>query len=220
MRSHGDIDVRVENPAQLVALLRSGEVSIALGSDLPKAADIEARPFAADHLVLIVPAAGHRFSDRRSVRAADLTGESFVGREADSPTRILAERALGEQGVRVHTRVVVSSLEGVIRAVEAGLGIGIVSWLAVERLLSQQRVHAVEIADVDLRREFEIVTLRGGHLSANALAFIEFLETAAAPSATPSVEPARAAAGAESLALPRGIAAGGDNIEITFSFPK
>jgi DNA-binding transcriptional LysR family regulator len=179
--SHGDIDVRYENPAQLAALLRSREASIVLGSDLPKDDDFDARPFAQDHLVLIVPAKGHRFSRRRTVRAADLIGEVFVSREADSPTRLLAERALREHGVRVHTKLVVPSLEGVVRAVEAGLGVAIVSWLVVERLLQHKRVHAVEIRDLDLRRQFEVVTLRDADMSTNALAFIDFLKTSAAP---------------------------------------
>ena len=180
-RSHGDIDVRVENPAQLAALLRSREASIVLGSDLPRADDFETIPFATDRLVLIVPAQGHRFSGRRTVRAADLASEAFVAREADSPTRMLAERVLGAHGVRLRTKLVVSSLEGVIRAVESGLGVAIVSWLVVERLLAQKRVRAVEIRDVDLRRQFEIVTLHGANLSPDALAFVEFLKTASIP---------------------------------------
>jgi len=179
--AHGDIDVRVDNPTQLAALLRSRETSIVLGSDLPRDDDFDVHPFAADHLVLIVPAKGHRFSNRRTVRAMDLAGEIFVGREADSPTRVLAESELSAHGVHIHTKLVVPSLEGVTRAVEAGLGVAIVSWLVVERLLQQKRVHAVEIRDLDLRRQFEIVTLRGSNMSAHAQAFIEFLKTSAIP---------------------------------------
>ncbi len=176
--THGDIDVRVDNPSRLAALLRSREVSIVIGSDLPKDEDFDAYPFASDRLVLIVPAKGHRFSNRRTVRAADLADEVFVSREANSPTRVLTETALGARGVHVHTKIVVPSLEGVTRAVEAGLGVAIVSWLVVERLLQQKRLHAVEVRDADLRREFEIVTLRGAALPPNAAQFIDFLKSA------------------------------------------
>jgi DNA-binding transcriptional LysR family regulator len=72
-------------------------------------------------------------------------------------------------------------LEAVTRAVEAGLGVAIVSWLVVERLEAQGRLHAVEIRDLDLRRQFEIVTLRGATMSQNASAFIDFLKTSAIP---------------------------------------
>jgi DNA-binding transcriptional LysR family regulator len=179
--AHGDIAVRVANPAQLAPLLRSRDVSIVLGSDLPQDADFEARPFAQDRLVLIAPPKGHRFSNRRTVRAADLAGENFVGREVDSPTRVRAEKALAARGVHIHTKLVVPSLEGVTRAVEAGMGVAIVSWLAVERLLAQKRVHAVDIRDIDLRRQFEIVTLRDAPMSTAALSFIEFLKTSTVP---------------------------------------
>ncbi len=180
-QEHGDIDVRVDNPARLAHLLRTREASIVLGSDLPKDELFDAYPFAADHLVLIVPAKGHRFSNRRTVRALDLAGEVFVGREADSPTRQLAESELSAHGVHVHTKLVVPSLEGVTRAVEAGLGVAIVSWLVVERLLTQKRLHAVEIRDLDLRRQFEIVTLRDAPMSPTAVAFIEFLKSSTIP---------------------------------------
>jgi DNA-binding transcriptional LysR family regulator len=181
----GDIDVRVENPSALAALLRSREVSIVLGSDLPKADDLDSVAFAADHLVLIVPAKGHRFSNRRTVRAADLRAEIFVGREADSPTRVLSESALDARGIHVHTKLVVPSLEGVTRAVESGIGVAFVSWLVVERLLAQKRLHAVEIRDLDLRRQFEIVTLRAAHLTPHARAFVEFLKNSTKSFSTP-----------------------------------
>jgi hypothetical protein len=45
--------------------------------------------------------------------------------------------------------------------------------------LQEERVHAVEIRDLDLRRQFEIVTLRDATLSAHAVAFIEFLRSSA-----------------------------------------
>jgi DNA-binding transcriptional LysR family regulator len=175
----GDIDVRVDNPLHLAALLRTREVSIVLGSDVPKGDDFEAFPFAGDHLVLIVPAKGHRFSGRRSIRAKDLEGEVFVGREADSPSRVLAESELTAHGVHVRNKIVVPSIEGVTRAVESGLGIAIVSGLVVERLIHDERTHAVEIRDLDLRRQFEIVTLKDAALSAHAVAFIDFLRSAA-----------------------------------------
>jgi hypothetical protein len=55
------------------------------------------------------------------------------------------------------------------------LGVAIVSWLAAARLLQRERLRAVDIRDLDLRRQCEIVILRGVGISANTLAFIEFL---------------------------------------------
>jgi DNA-binding transcriptional LysR family regulator len=175
----GDIDVRVDNPARLAALLRSREASIVLGSDLPRDDGFDVHPFADDHLVLIVRTNGHRFSNRRTVRARDLVDETFIGREADSPTRVLAEAALAAQGVHIHNKLIVTSLEGVTSAVEAGLGVAIVSRLVVDRLLRDARVHAVEIRDIDLRRRFEIVTLRDAPLPAGAQRLIDFLKAGA-----------------------------------------
>jgi DNA-binding transcriptional LysR family regulator len=131
--------------------------------------------------VLVVPAAGHRLSKRRTVRAADLENEIFVAREAGSATRIIAERELAAKGVHVTTEMVVPSLEGVSRAVEAGLGIAFLSWLVVERAVSEGRLNVVEIRDLDLRRTFKIVSLRDRTISPMAAEFVSFLQGSAVP---------------------------------------
>jgi DNA-binding transcriptional LysR family regulator len=138
-------------------------------------------PFAEDHLVLVVPASGHKLSKRRTVRAAELEDEVFVAREAGSATRIIAERELAEKGVHISTQMVMPSLEGVSRAVEAGLGIAILSWLVVERAVQEGRLNVVEIKDLDLRRTFKIVSLRDRTLSPMATDFVRFLQNSAVP---------------------------------------
>lgn len=169
------IDVKMANPTRLAQYLRSGRIMAALAAELPESAEFASQAFAQDHLVLIVPASGHRFSNRRTARASDLVGETFVGRETGAPTRTLAERELAAHGLHVNTQLVVPSWEGVTRAVEAGLGVAFVSSLVVERVAAQQ-LHVVEIRDLDLRRQFKLVTLRNANLSPRAHEFIEFLQ--------------------------------------------
>ncbi len=171
------VDVEMANPSRLAQYLRSGRIMVALTAELAEDAEFESVPFAEDHLVLVVPAAGHRFSNRRTVRAGDLAGETFVSREAGAPTRTLVERELAAHGVHVETQLAVPSWEAVTRAVEAGLGLAVVSGLVVERTLKQKRLHVVQIRDLDLRRQFKLVTLRNENLSPRALEFIAFLRT-------------------------------------------
>jgi DNA-binding transcriptional LysR family regulator len=177
------ISVHFANAARLGRYLKSRRINVALAvgtiSDEDEA--FETIPFGEDHLVLVVPAEGHRFSQRRSIRVEDLADERLVAREASSATRIVADRELAAHGVELATHLTVPSLEGVARAVEAGLGIAFLSWLVVERGVREGRLHVVDIRNVDLRRQFSLVTLKERALSPLAKRFVEFVKASTVP---------------------------------------
>ena len=169
----------IDEPTKGLSPLFVGRVAVALAIGQIEDPAFDVIPFAEDRLVLVVPASGHRLSKRRTIRAEELESEVFVAREAGSATRIIAERELVNKGVHVTTQMVVPSLEGVSRAVEAGLGVAILSWLVVERAVEEGRVHVVEIKDLDLRRAFKIVSLKDRTLSPMAADFVKFLQGSA-----------------------------------------
>jgi DNA-binding transcriptional LysR family regulator len=170
-----NLSLRFGNAARLTQYLRDRRVNLALAIGSIGDDAFETEVFGEDHLVLIVPPAGHALSKRRTVKAEDLADEVFIGREATAATRVVAEREFAARGVHIKTQLVVPSLEGVSRAVEAGLGVAILSSLVVERAVSDGRLHAVEIRDLNLRRDFKLVTVRDRVLSPLAAEFIEML---------------------------------------------
>ncbi len=181
--AHPDASVSVHfaNAARLGRYLKTRRINVALAVGANDDPDFDSMPFGEDHLVLVVPASGHRLSGRRSIKVADLAGERFVAREASSATRIVAERALAPHGVELTSQLTVPSLEGVVRAVEAGLGIAFLSWLVVERGVQEGRLHVVDIRNLDLRRQFVLLTLRERALSPLAKRFVEFVKASTVP---------------------------------------
>ncbi len=169
------VDLRVANTAEIVLALKMRRVHLALIEGATADPGLVQEAYAMDELALVVPRGGHRLSERSSVRARDLEGETFVAREEGSGTRMLADRVLREAGIAPRISLSLTSGEGVARAVEAGLGIAILSRLVVERAAAAGRVAVVRIDDVDLRRTFRIARLRERTLSPLALHFIEFL---------------------------------------------
>ncbi len=125
--------------------------------------------FQPDLLVLVVPPQ-HPFANRR-IAAIDLERQPFVWREEGSGTRAIAEAALAGAGVYPPVALELPSGEGVSRAVEAGLGVTILSRLVVERPVAEGRLATAEVADLDLRRTFRLVTIRGRTPSPAARAF-------------------------------------------------
>jgi DNA-binding transcriptional LysR family regulator len=171
--SHPGIDVQmtIGNTDSIVASVRRGDIALALVEGPASGDDIEILPYEKDELVLIVPASGHRFSRRRSVRARDLAGERFIMREPGSGTRTLVEAALGRAGVTPHNVLELPSGEAIARAVESNLGISIVSRMVVEHDEAMGRLGIVRVDDVDFKRTFRMIRSRAYTPSPSAGSF-------------------------------------------------
>jgi DNA-binding transcriptional LysR family regulator len=181
------VNLRIANTADMALDVKRRRVHLALVEGTVDDPELDEEAYATDELTLVVPHAGHRLSGRASVSARELSGETFVAREEGSGTRLLADRVLRAAGLEPKISLALSSGEGVARAVEAGLGIGLLSHLVVERAAAAGRIDIVRISDVDLRRTFRIVSLRGRTLSPAAKRFIDFLRAD-----SPQAEAARA----------------------------
>jgi DNA-binding transcriptional LysR family regulator len=179
-----NVKVRFGNAGRLTRLLRDRQINFALAIGAIGDETFVAETFGEDQLVLVVPATGHALSARRSVRPAELADETFIARESSAATRMIAEREFEALGIHIATHLVLPSLEGVSRAVEAGLGVAILSWLVVERAVADGRLHAVEIRDVNFRREFKLVTVKDRVLSPLASEFIAMIHERPKPAGT------------------------------------
>jgi DNA-binding transcriptional LysR family regulator len=169
------VRLSVANTTDTCAALKARRIAVAFVEGFIDDAELAFSPYANDRLRLIVPAHGHRFSKRRSIALADLRGERFVVREAGSGTRMLAADVLARAGIDVDVALEMPSNEGVARAVEAGLGVAILSQLTVERDVAAGAVRAVAIRDADLTRRFSIVSVRARTLSPLAMKFVAFV---------------------------------------------
>jgi DNA-binding transcriptional LysR family regulator len=84
-----------------------------------------------DELVLIV-APSHPIASLGKASLKDLNGAPFIVPESGSRTRQLLERKLREAGVHLRIAMQLPGTEGVKKAVEAGLGVGMVSRFSIE----------------------------------------------------------------------------------------
>ena len=172
-----DARVTVANTTEICIAVKARRVGLALVEGSVNDDELSVVPYADDRLQLTVPSRGHRLSHRRSIVLADLRGETFVARERGSGTRKLADDTLAAAHVLIETALELPNNEGVLRAVEAGLGVAMVSELAVEREAARGTVRVVRIRDADLTRRFSIVALRSRTLSPIAERFLTFLLT-------------------------------------------
>jgi DNA-binding transcriptional LysR family regulator len=163
--------VRVANTRDVEAAVLAGSATLALVEGRVDQERLCVRPFARDRLVLAVPARGHRLSTAAVALARDLDGESFVSREQGSGTRDLGLELLLERGIAARVAVELPSGEAIARAVEAGLGLAIVSERVVARSVAMNVLRALDIEDMEMERTFWLAHLRDRVLPPPAAAF-------------------------------------------------
>lgn len=102
----------------------------------------------------MVPPA-HEWSERGFVEPAELKQERMIMRERGSGTRRVVEMALQKAGVRakqLKLAMEFDSTEGIMTAVEAGLGIGFASLWSISKALQLGSLRVVPIHDVRITR--------------------------------------------------------------------
>jgi len=114
-----------------------------------------------DHMVAIV-APGHKLASQQRVTAAELTAYPFILREDGSGTRSVIENYLRDQGLdqnELNCPFELGSTEAIKGAVEAGMGVSIVSAATVAKEIKLDTLCALEL-DPPLVRPFSFVRQR------------------------------------------------------------
>jgi DNA-binding transcriptional LysR family regulator len=120
-------------------------------------------PFVRDELVVICPP-DHALAKKRRISLADLAGQPLILQQRGSGVRAVLEAAFRASGVRMRDLDVTLELglqQSVRVAVLDGLGITVISRLAVDRDLAEGRLVAVEVEGAVLARDFSLVRHAG-----------------------------------------------------------
>jgi DNA-binding transcriptional LysR family regulator len=140
----------------VVERLNAGDFDIGFSGLPPAGSGLEAFPVGSDTIVLVVPAA-HPLAGRPSVTVAELRGQPFVLREETSGTQRSVEAALRPLGLdlgRPGNGLRLGTTQAVVSAIEAGLGIGFISDLAVEKSVALGRLRVLSVDGVAVKRRF------------------------------------------------------------------
>jgi DNA-binding transcriptional LysR family regulator len=138
--------------------------------------DIHIEPFMEDHMVLVVPAS-HEWADH-DVDLSALKDAPLLMREFGSGSRRVVEKALGRAGLGkkdLKTRMELDSTEGLLSAVESGLGVTFVSHWAVRNQLALGTLKLARVVGLQLSRMFSIAYAAGPEPTGNASSFRVFL---------------------------------------------
>jgi DNA-binding transcriptional LysR family regulator len=143
--------------------LTSHQIGIALIEAPAYRPDLKIEAFGEDELTLIVRP-DHRWTKKPLIKASELVQEPILLREEGSGMRHFVEEYLERNGIlrqQLRTLIDINSTEGIISAVEAGLGVGFVPHLAIDKALRLESVKAIQLDNGPIRRELNIALLNG-----------------------------------------------------------
>lgn len=180
------VTARSGNSDEMLEALLAKRIDMALIEGPEKRKDLSIEPFMEDHMVLVVPAA-HEWADA-DITPAQLTEQPLLVREFGSGSRRVVEQALASAGLKLKDLTIsmeLDSTEGLLNAVEAGLGITFVSRWAVRNQLSLGTLKLAHIRGLKLARRFSMAYPTGPEPTGNVGAFRAFLRSSAQGSASP-----------------------------------
>jgi DNA-binding transcriptional LysR family regulator len=146
-----------------------------------------------DELYLIA-SPRHEFAERGSVTPAEAAAARWALYTPESRTRALVQRAFEELGMKLNGAMQLASTEAVKKAVEANLGVAMVSRFAVERELKLGELIRVPIEGFGIERPIHALYRKDKRLSPTATRFFEFAAEFAAAAAQKTVPMQRKAA--------------------------
>jgi len=116
----------------------------------------------------------------RGIPLPRLLEEPLVGREQGSGTRSALEKFLAEHSLAFQPAMEMNKNEAIKQAVEAGLGLGVVSLHTVQAELASGQLCVLDVQGFPLKRQWYLVQREGKRLSPAAQAFAEFVLNEAA----------------------------------------
>ncbi len=164
----------VTNRETLLRQLELNEKDLVIMGKPPEDRELDATVFM-DNPLVVVATSDHPLAKEKMLSLDTLQKETFVVRESGSGTRIAMQRFFAENQVQLSTGMEMTSNEAIKQAVEAGLGLGIVSIHTLELELEVGRLVVLDVQEFPILRHWYLVQRRGKRLSPVAQAFKDFV---------------------------------------------
>lgn len=172
------IQATVSDSAAAIKLVESGAVSLGLVGKRIDQPHLDFRHLADDRIVMIAPT-GHPLVRRKRVTLGQLASHPLVLRESGSGVRHCFEKALERTGhtlANFRVALELGSNESIQEAVVRGVGVAVLSTLAVRKEVAARRLVARDISGLRCDREMFVVTDHRRVLSPPANLFLTFLD--------------------------------------------
>ena len=168
------VSLDVTNRERLLRQLADNEKDIAIMGRPPEDADLVTESFAENPLV-VVAAPDHPLVNKQPIPLYMLQDQTFVVREKGSGTRTAMQRFFEEHNLSITSSMEMNENEAIKQAVQAGMGLGIVSIHTIELELETNRLVILDVEDFPIMRHWYLVHRKEKRLSPITQAFKDFV---------------------------------------------
>ena len=168
------VTLQVGNREAVLNLLMENLTDLVITGQPPERSDLLAQHFMDNPLVVIASPA-HPFAGRGHVSMRQLAKETLVVREPGSGTRAATERHFADSGVTLIAGCELNTNEAIKLAVQARLGLAVVSAQTIELELETRRLVTISVEGFPIVRRWYMVCRGDRRLSSAAVAFRELL---------------------------------------------
>ncbi len=153
-----NVQLRVSNSDGIVHMVENNDIDLGVVESPVLNKNLVVEECRKDRLVAIVPPQ-HALSNKKEVTIKELLEHEYIAREEGSGTREVIHEQLAEAGMKsadLHITMELGSPEAIKGAVEAGMGVSIVSEVTIHKELEIGTLVALELTP-SLERPFSFV---------------------------------------------------------------
>lgn len=178
MREHpgARVSLEIANTEAIARKVTNFEIDVGLVEGELHQAELEVTRWCEDELVVFC-APDHPFASRRALMDDDLRSAQWIVREPGSGTRQAFDHALHGLLHELTIALELQHTEAIKSAVEAGLGVGCVSRIALADAIRYGTLHACEVPQRDFRRHFFFVLHKHKFQSAGIQRWLELCKS-------------------------------------------
>lgn len=168
------VSLNVSNREAVLKQLADNLIDLAIMGQPPENLDIDSESFMENPLVVVAPS-DHPLCKERFIPVKRLAREIFLVREPGSGTRSAMERFFAAHKIAINKGMETDTTEAIKQAVQAGMGLGIMSLHTVELELETNRLKILNVQGFPIVRYWYVVNRKNKRLSSVVNAFREFL---------------------------------------------
>ncbi|MES5096903.1 LysR family transcriptional regulator [Agrobacterium sp. BA1120] len=168
-----DIDLQERQSTDIARSVSTGSAEIGILSSAAETDGLTLKPFAVDRLVAVFTQ-DHVFTQKPSLRFADLLGEHFVAL-TDGALQQHLDMQAARLGAKLKVRVALRNFDGICRMAGAGIGVGIVPETAARRFKRSTRVAMMRLQDDWATRKLSVCVRKEAELTAPARSLLDHL---------------------------------------------
>jgi DNA-binding transcriptional LysR family regulator len=172
------ISLVVGDTEKMIQDTATGELELSVVGARASHAQVVQEKFLDDRMRLVV-SPGHPWARKRNISLSMLRREPFIAREPGSGTLKSIQESLTRAGIDSEDLNIIAemgSTQAVIQGIKAGLGVSILSTIAVAGAMRAGTLKALSVDGIALERAFYLTRHKHRSLSPLGRAFIDFLK--------------------------------------------